>query len=85
MEHDHVHIRSRVTEKNSEIPSENEVTLVEPVSENEISPQENSLDNKSEDKNQSATQENNVTVDYELDLVELLKTFYRNKWLGEEL
>ena len=41
------------TEKNSEIPSENEVTLVEPVSENEISPQENSLDKKSEDKKQA--------------------------------
>jgi len=37
-------------EKNSEISSETEVTLVEPVAENEKSLKENSLDNKSEDK-----------------------------------
>ena len=40
------------TEKNSEIPSETEVTLVEPVTENETKPQESSSDSKNEDKAQ---------------------------------
>jgi len=42
------------TEKNSEIPSETEVTLVEPVTvtENETKAQESSSDNKNEDQAQ---------------------------------
>ena len=38
------------TEKNSEIPSDAEATLVEPVTENETKSQESSSDNKNEDK-----------------------------------
>ena len=40
------------TEKNSEIPSETEVTLAEPVTENKTKPQESSSDSKNEDKAQ---------------------------------
>ena len=45
--------REDATEKNPEISSETEVTLVESISENKTKPQENSSDNKNEEETQS--------------------------------
>lgn len=45
--------REDSTEKNPEIPSETEVTLVESITENKTKPQKNSSDNKNEKETQS--------------------------------